>query len=503
MGAQTENARMDLNTLPKNICDTQLFIEGEPVDTAERTPIFDPARPSIVIGTAAAASHTQVNQAIESARGGFVRWSRLSQDTRRSLIAEALDACSPVLDNDAELLSLETGKIVQESRIDFAVFLKRFRLALSLHAETLQSRMLEPTDLANNRTEVSRKPLGVVTIIVPFNWPLAILAASLPQVLIAGNAAIVKPPYSAPLALTRFLHRFAARLPAGVLNIVSGDNAAVEPLISHVEIAKVCFTGSVSAGKRIMQLAAKSLTRVTLELGGNDAAVILNDAPLDDTHLDRLFSSIFDTSGQICMNAKRIYVQEKAFSTVVDGLESRLAQVQLGHGLDPNSTHGPLHSRDGLELAQAMKRQATDSGAEVHEFGVLPSHSVLKDGYFMRPAVVLNPDEQLDIVQKEQFAPIIPIMSCNDVDEMVHRANNSWAGLGASVWTANRERAAAIADQLEAGYVWINDHGAPRLDLRAPFGGVKQSGFGREQGISGLLEFSETHAVAHDLGSWS
>jgi acyl-CoA reductase-like NAD-dependent aldehyde dehydrogenase len=330
---------------------------------------------------------------------------------------------------------------------------------------------------------------------VPFNWPIAILGAALPQALLAGNATIVKPPPSAPLATTRLVQRIAEKLPAGVLNIITGADQNMAGLIESPDIAKVCFTGSVNGGKRIMEMAAKSLTRVTLELGGNDAAIFLEDAILDDTHLDRLYAAIFDSTGQICMNAKRVYVHASRLDELVNGLTVRLDKVQLGYGLDADTNMGPLHSPVQKAYVDDLIQEAKASGAEVREFGELPTGD-LAGGNFVRPALVINPDPSLRVVTEEQFGPVIPVISFTNETDAVDYANDTWAGLGGSVWTANAESAHRVGSQLACGYVWVNDHGATRLDLRAPFGGMKQSGFGREQGIEGIRAFQDTRAIA-------
>ena len=345
-------------------------------------------------------------------------------------------------------------------------------------------------------TEVAYQPLGVVTVIVPFNWPIAILGASLPHALLAGNTAIVKPPPTAPLATTRLIQRVAEKLPAGVLNVVTGKDENMTGLIQNTDIAKVCFTGSVNGGKRIMELASKTLTRVTLELGGNDAAVFLEDAILDDTHLDRLYAAIYDTSGQICMNAKRVIVHRSRLDEVVAGLSERLEKAKLGYGLDEGTTMGPLHSPAQKAFVEDIIQEAKDAGADVREFGELPGGD-LAGGNFLRPAIVVDPDPSLRVVTQEQFGPVIPILPVDSEEDAIRLANDTWGGLCGSVWTGDPgRRRQRVGSQLVCGYVWVNDHGATRLDLRAPFGGMKQSGFGREQGIEGIRAFQDTHAIA-------
>ena len=292
------------------------------------------------------------------------------------------------------------------------------------------------------------------------------------------------------------VQRIAEKLPPGVLNVVTGKDADMAALISSDDIAKVCFTGSVGGGKRIMEMASKSLTRVTLELGGNDAAVFLEDAILDDAHLDRLYAAIFDTTGQICMNAKRVYVHNSRLDEVVAGLSERLENAVIGYGLDEGTTMGPLHSPVQKAFVSEIIQEAKDAGADVREFGELPGGD-LAGGNFLRPAIVIDPDPSLRVVTQEQFGPVIPIIPFDSEDEAIAAANDTWGGLCGSVWTADIESANRVGGKLVCGYVWVNDHGATRLDLRAPFGGMKQSGFGREQGIEGIRAFQDTRSIAH------
>jgi acyl-CoA reductase-like NAD-dependent aldehyde dehydrogenase len=267
-------------------------------------------------------------------------------------------------------------------------------------------------------------------------------------------------------------------------------------LVQNEDVAKVCFTGSVNGGKRIMEMAARTLTRVTLELGGNDAAIVLDDAIIDDAHLDRLFAAIYDTTGQICMNAKRVFVHRSRMGDVVDGLAERLVKVRLGYGLDQATTMGPLHSPVQKAFVDELIEEAKESGAQVLEFGELPGGE-LEGGNFVRPAIVVDPDPSLRVVTHEQFGPVIPVLPFDTEEQAIRMANATWSGLCGSVWTADPDRANRVGARLVCGYVWVNDHGATRLDLRAPFGGMKQSGIGREQGIEGVRAFQDTRAIAH------
>ncbi|MCP2635690.1 aldehyde dehydrogenase family protein [Microbacterium sp. HD4P20] len=475
---------------------TGLFIGGEERFTPGVLRVADPAKKGAIVGEAAAASAEDVADAVAAAKAAYPAWAGLTPQQRAAHMAEAIAGIADDRDEDAAILSQENGKVRMEAWVDALVFEIRWNLALMLADEVDASKTLPVVPGAIPvSTEVSYQSLGVVTIIVPFNWPIAILAASLPHALLAGNTVIVKAPPSAPLATARLTQRVAEKLPAGVLNVITGEDQQMAGLIQNPDVAKVCFTGSVNGGKRMMEMASKSLTRVTLELGGNDAAVFLEDAILDDAHLDRLFAAIYDTTGQICMNAKRVYVHRSRLDELVAGLSARLERTVLGYGLDEGTTMGPLHSPVQKAFVQDLIQEAKDAGADVREFGSLPDGD-LAGGNFVRPAIVVDPDPQLRVVTQEQFGPVIPVIPFDTEDEAVRAANDTWAGLCGSVWTASPEAAQRIGSQLACGYVWVNDHGATRLDLRAPFGGMKQSGMGREQGIEGVRAFQDTRSIA-------
>jgi acyl-CoA reductase-like NAD-dependent aldehyde dehydrogenase len=476
---------------------TGLFIGGEVRETQETLTVADPGRPGSVVGHAAAATAQDVEDAVAAAKAAFPAWAALSAEERAGLMAAAIEGIADLRDEDAAILSQENGKVRFEAWVDALVFEIRWNLALALAGEVDKAKVLDPAPGIPVSTTVAYQPLGVVSVIVPFNWPVAILGAALPHALLAGNTAIVKPPPTAPLATTRIVQRVAEKLPPGVLNVVTGADDRMGALIQHRDVAKVCFTGSVPGGKRIMEMASASLTRVTLELGGNDAAIFLADAVLDDTHLDRLYAAVFDTTGQICMNAKRIYVHRSRLEELTAGLAARLEQAVIGYGLDPATTMGPLHSPAQKAFVQELINEAKDAGAQVREYGTLPTDPELAGGNYLRPALVIDPDPSLRVVTEEQFGPVIPIIPFDTEDQAVAAANDSWGGLGGSVWTADRAAANRVGAQLACGYVWVNDHGATRLDLRAPFGGMKDSGMGREQGLEGIRAFQDTRSIAH------
>jgi acyl-CoA reductase-like NAD-dependent aldehyde dehydrogenase len=472
---------------------TDLFIEGEGRGADNALQVVDPADGSLVVGYAAAASAKQAQDAVTAAHEAFPAWSTRTPQERAALLTDALAPLEGDRLATAEVLTRENGKIRMESFVDSLVFAHRFDLATALADRVGETVQLPAPP---HRTEVGYLPLGVVTIIVPFNWPLAILAASLPQALLAGNTVVVKPPPTAPLATVRTVALVAQALPPGVLNVVTGEDAEIgAALIQDDRVKKVCFTGSPAGGKRIMAMAAESLTRVALELGGNDPAIVLPDADLGPEALGRLYSGTFDSTGQICMATKRLYVHRSRYDEVVEGLSEILSGTRLGHGLDDDVTMGPLHSPRQKEYVQQLTALARGAGSEVREFGEAADGHDLSRGNFLRPSLVLDPADDSRIVVEEQFGPTLPILPFDDEDDAVARANATWSGLCSSVWTEDLDRAAALGRRLRTGYTFVNAHGAAHLDERAPFGGFNHSGMGREMGLEGLREFMDTHAV--------
>jgi acyl-CoA reductase-like NAD-dependent aldehyde dehydrogenase len=472
---------------------TELFIGGEVRSSDDHLQVIDPADGRSIVGYAAAASAKQAEQAVAAADRAFPAWAARTPAERAELVAAALAPLEEDRAATAEILTRENGKIRMESFIDSIVFAHRFSLAVGLadRVEDLYTLAAPPY-----RTTVSYLPLGVVTLIVPFNWPMAILAASLPYALVTGNTVVVKPPPSTPLATTRTVQKVAELLPPGVLNVVTGADAEIgAALIQDDRVKKVSFTGSPGGGKRIMSMAAESLTRVTLELGGNDPAIVLPDAELDDEAMQRLFTGTFDSTGQICMAIKRLYVHRSRYEEVVEGLSGQLAATRLGHGLDEGVTMGPLHQGRQKEYVQELVAQARESGAEVREFGEAAPGADISVGNFLKPTLVLDPADDTRVVTEEQFGPTLPILPFDDVDDAVARANDTWSGLCSSVWTADLDRAAEIGARLRTGYTFVNCHGAAHLDQRAPFGGFNHSGMGREMGVEGLRDFMDTHSV--------
>ncbi|MEM9602313.1 MAG: aldehyde dehydrogenase family protein [Pseudomonadota bacterium] len=483
---------------------TGLFINGgrRPAHGNASYAIHNPARPTELVGYAADASAEDVDDAVRAAHAAFPAWSRLSHGERAERlrqVAEALAADADDVANRSRLFTREHGKIARETLLEMTRLGDRFRQVADYGDRIAIDEEIKgpPFD-----TVVTRQAAGVAALIVPWNWPLSILGAKLPQALVTGNTVVVKVSEFAALAPTLTLSKLAALLPPGVVNVITGDGVRIgDPLTSHPLVRRVNFTGSVKVGKRVMKSAANNLTPVTLELGGNDPAIVLEDAELDDAVFDRLYWGAFGSSGQICMAIKRLYVHERRYDEVVDGLTAACDRAVIGDGLLPDTTMGPVNNARQLAVVTGMIAEARAAGADVRECGQVPDPELYAGGgYFQRPTLVYDADPSLSIVREEQFGPALPIMSFRDDDDVVARANDSDYGLCSSVWSTDAERAVRMARQLEAGYTYLNGHGPMAQDGRGPFGGFKHSGVGRNLGYDGVLAFAEPHSISAPAG---
>jgi acyl-CoA reductase-like NAD-dependent aldehyde dehydrogenase len=280
-----------------------------------------------------------------------------------------------------------------------------------------------------------------------------------------------------------------------VLNVVTGTDSVVGPVVvGDPRVRHVCFTGSVAGGKRVMTMAAASLANVTLELGGNDPGIVLDDADLDQAAFGRMSDATFMTTGQVCMALKRLYVPRRRYAEVIDGLRATLAGARIGPGLDPATTLGPLNTARQRDYVARLTDEARATGAEVLTFGECTVDAA--SGNYLLPSLVLDPGPDLGIVTEEQFGPALPVIPYDTEDEAVTLANSTWSGLCSSVWSADAEHAMTIARRLRTGVTFFNNHNATAVDERAPFGGFNQSGIGRELGREGMLDFTETHVMA-------
>lgn len=485
------------------IVDTNLIVDGDWVQAAggRRYEVCNPARPMETVGYAARAGVADVDAAMAAAKAALPAWSALDYDRRAAYlraVAENLVADQAALQSRIRLFTREHGKVLKESGIEMTRLGDRFELVASYAERLARDDMLAgpPFD-----TIITRQAFGVALLIVPWNWPLSILGAKLPQALIAGNTVVIKIANESPLAPALAIRKMAEALPKGVINLITGKSSEIgDALLTHRHVRKINFTGSIAAGRYVMAKASEGLKAVTLELGGNDPAIVLEDADLDDGAFQRMVVGTFMTSGQICMALKRLYVQRSRYEEVVERFTSFAGRAVVGDGLDPDVTMGPVNNAAQHKIVADMIAQARARGATVNPVGTVKDQALFERGYFHRPTIVTDADPDLLVVREEQFGPVVPILPFDTEAEAVALANDSDYGLCSSVWTSDRDRAVAIARRLEAGYTYLNGHGPLAQDGRGPFGGFKNSGIGRNLGYEGILEFQQYHSISGPPG---
>jgi len=464
-----------------------MFIGGQAVQAARTFDVIDPALGE-VFAVAQAGEPQHVEAAVAAARAAFPSWSARPDAERKSLmhvLAAALEANMPEL---MELVTRETGKPLQGlnnvgagMEVGGAIAWAHVTADIDLEPQVIQ-------DNEQARVEVHRKPLGVVASITPWNWPLMIAIWHIIPAMRAGNTVVLKPSEYTPVATARFVELANGILPPGVLNLVMGGGEVGAALSSHPDVNKVVFTGSTRTGKRIMESAAGTLKRLTLELGGNDAGIVLPDVDVKAV-APKLFAAGFHNNGQTCACLKRLYVHTSIYDALCDELARLAREVAVGNGLDPASQLGPLQNRAQLDIVTRLAEDARATGGHFLSGGKAREGR----GYFFEPTIVAGLTNGARLVDEEQFGPILPVIRYDDVEEAIRLANDNPNGLGGSVWSSDIVRATAIGQRLECGTVWINEHGAIQPD--APFGGVKQSGIGVEFGKQGLEEFTSVQTV--------
>lgn len=459
------------------------LVGGRKQKAATTYPIINPATLQ-VIGEAPVSSADDLDAAVAAAHAAASRWSVDADERRRSLDAMA-DVIEANLDELARLLTLEQGKPLANAANEFRNAVRILRHYAKWHDTTKVLR-----DSPENRVTVVRAPLGVVGLIVPWNVPITILHMKLAPALAVGNTVVIKPAPTTPLSTLRYLELLAEVVPAGVINSVTGGGEVGGALVAHPLVRKISFTGSTPTGRAVMRGGADTLKRLTLELGGNDAAILLDD--IDPAMVaPRIFQSAFVNAGQICVAVKRLYVHERHYDELLQRLETLALELNVGDGTVPGVQMGPVQNRAQYDFVRSLIDRANADGARVVGGGGIES----LPGYFIRPAIVSGTTRDAALVTQEQFGPVLPVLPYSDIDAVVAEANAVDVGLGGSVWSSDFERAAQIAARLEAGNLYVNHHAIPP-DPQVPFGGIKQSGFGHEMGDWGLDDFSDRKVLS-------
>ena len=458
-----------------HLIDGELSREGELVD------VIDPAtgKPA---AQAPSAGPELLDRAVAAARRAQPAWAALPVEERRRFLLALSAKLREHADELAGIVTLEQGKPIAASRfeVERAASMQEDIVSLDLDDEMLRSSQ-------GTEVDVRYRPLGVVGAITPWNMPIGLAIPCFTHALYTGNTLVLKPSPYTPLSVLRIGELVKDLFPAGVVNVVNGGDAFGRAMTEHPGIDKISFTGSVPTGQRVMAASASTLKRVTLELGGNDAAIIMPGSPIEDFAAS-IFRGAFINTGQVCMSIKRLYVHASQHDALVSALVRLANEAKLGSGFDPATTLGPVQNRAQFDvvrdlIADSRKHGKIAAGGNVSEEG----------GYFIEPTILTGIGHGTRLVDEEAFGPILPVMAYDEVDDAVRLANDSPYGLGGSVWGGDVDEATAVAARLSAGTVWVNHHvGADPL---VPFGGLRSSGIGCQFGVEGLKEYLARSAI--------
>lgn len=473
----------------------KLFIDGafSEGSSEESYQVLNPAN-GTPVDTVARGTVEDAKRAIDAADEALTRQRREAVPANISRILSVASELVRQQENElAKLLTLEQGKTYVESLGEIRFFAHTLEYYAGLKLRGSRVNISDATKLA----VVEKEPVGVVGAIVPWNNPILLMGAKVAASLAAGNAIVVKPASTTPIATLKSAELFSkAGLPRGLLNFVTGPGPSVgEELVTNKKTAKVSFTGETETGKRIMQLASSGLKRVTLELGGSNPTIIADDADLDAAAAATT-GGRFRNAGQGCMCVKRAYVFESVADRFIEKLVARAQSIKVGDGMQTDSTMGPVHSRGQRQKVEEQVEQTLGRGGKLLIGGTEPRDDRTKDGFFYMPTIVSDADSSSRMLAEEVFGPALPVVRVKNMEDAIERANDSVFGLGAFVWTRDLGRAKVAAKELKAGTVLVNSlYGAGGWEIEVPMGGFKQSGLGREYGVEGLESYSETKTV--------
>ena len=459
-----------------------MTIGGEPVSGGATFDVVNPATEA-VIASVPDASREQLDAAVAAARAAFPGWAATPIAERRAALNKLGDALLAEIDGFKRLLTAEQGKPHADAQMEAGgagMWLKG--------AAALDLPVTVNEDSAERYSETRHVPIGVVGAIAPWNFPMLLAMFKVGPALLAGNTMVLKPSPFTPLTTLKFGELAAGILPPGVLNVISGGDQLGPWMTEHPGIDKVSFTGSTATGRRVMQSASATLKRVTLELGGNDPAIVMPDVDVEKV-AEELFWAAFRNNGQICIATKRMYVHKDVYEPLKAAIVAYARTVKIGDGAEQGTQIGPINNKPQYDRVLDLIQDARDKG---YDF-LIGGEAADIPGYFIPVTIIDNPPEDSRIVQEEQFGPVLPLLKFDDLDEVVARANATDYGLGGSVWGADEDRALAIAERIASGTVWINE--TQHLTPFAAFGGMKQSGVGVEGGVEGLLEYTNAQTI--------
>jgi len=463
--------------------DFSLLIDGKLEQSEAALDVINPAFGE-VFARCPAANRSQLDRAVKAARAAFGAWRSTSFAERAALVRTSSEVLRAHQAELAELLTREQGKPLSQStaEIDRGTAQSDGLVGIEIPTEVL-------VDDKQSHIELRYRPLGVVGIITPWNAPISLALGPLVSALYTGNTVVLKPSPYTPLTTLKVAELLKDVFPPGVVNVLAGSDELGAWMTEHADIDKISFTGSVATGKKVLASAAATMKRVTLELGGNDPAIILDDVD-PKAIAKKVFFASFVNSGQVCMAIKRIYAHESIYDELCTALVAEAKKTKIGNGLDPGTDLGPLQNKMQYDKVVNLINETKKTGARFLTGGEIPQGP----GYFLPPTLVTDIDESSRLVQEEQFGPIVPIMKFSNVEDALRRANDTRYGLSGSVWAKDTKRGAEIAARLDVGTAWVNQHRATSAFV--PFGGAKESGLGRAYSSLGLKAYMEPEVVS-------
>ncbi|HLA25135.1 MAG TPA: aldehyde dehydrogenase family protein [bacterium] len=482
-----------------------MIINGRqtPALGGETFEVRNPANTDELVGLVARGGREDVRRIVESAEQALRTswWPRLHESRRRGRVLQRYVALVEERQRDlARLLTREQGKVYRESLSEIESLTNTFDYYAGYGGKVSGSVVFARDGDNILKVETRKYPVGICAAILPFNFPVSLYAWKVAPALIAGNAVIIKPASTAPLTdvmLTELLHE--AGVPAGIASVITGPaSSAGDELIRHPAVKKIALTGSTETGKAVYEAAAAGLKHLTLELGGSDPTVVCDDADLAAAAETIVRSGRFRNAGQSCTSVKRVFVFERVFDQFSALVADQARKMRLGDGLQEGMDMGPLNNAQVRAGVETLLQDAVKRGALVAAGGGRPSGAAYDKGFFLQPTVLLDVPHDAAIWREECFGPVLPLMRVRDLDEAIEQANTSPYGLGSAIWSTNDRHIETFIDRIQAGMVWVNYK--PLSLPEAPFGGIKDSGIGRELGMEGLDSYLETKAVRKYIG---